>query len=137
MALSFSRQVRRFTGNYRRRANAVFKQSVQDVAQHASVPVAQGGRMRVDTGFLRNSIRGAVGTLPSGPSERGGASNSGALEDVTLVIAGADIGETIYVGWTANYARPREYRDGFLAAAAQKWPEFVDKNAARARREIK
>lgn len=135
--MAFSRQVRRFTANYRRRANAVFKQSVQDVAQHASVPVAQGGRMRVDTGFLRNSIRGAIGTLPSGPSQRGGASNSGALEDVTLVLAGAEIGDTVYVGWTANYARFREYKDGFLSAAAQKWPDFVNKNAARAMREIK
>ena len=53
------------------------------------------------------------------------------------MIAGAEIGDTVYVGWTANYARPREYRDGFLASAAQKWPDFVDKNAARARREIK
>tara|TARA_R110002049_G_scaffold281333_1_gene460860 strand:+ start:21964 stop:22371 length:408 start_codon:yes stop_codon:yes gene_type:complete len=135
--MAFSLQVRKYTANYRRRANAVFKQSVQDVAQHASVPVAQGGRMRVKTGFLRNSIRGAIGSLPSGPSQRGGVSNNNAVEDVTLVIAGAEIGDTVYVGWTANYARPREYRDGFLASAAQKWPDFVDKNAARARREIK
>lgn len=135
--MSLSRQVRRYTSNYRRRANAVFKQSVQDVSQHASEPVAQGGRMRVDTGFLRNSIRGAIGTLPSGPSRRGEASSNGAVEDVTLVLAGAEIGDTVYVGWTANYARFREYKDGFLSAAVQKWPEFVAKNAARARREIK
>jgi len=53
------------------------------------------------------------------------------------VIAGADVGDTIYAGFTASYAGYREHGangqapDMFVRAAAQQWQDIVDKNAAR------
>lgn len=49
---------------------------------------------------------------------------------VNLVIAGADIGQTIYLGFTASYARFREYEDGFVRLTAQRWQQVVDESAA-------
>lgn len=141
MTRSFSAQVSKLTANYDRRLTAVLRQSVQDVAQEASRPRGEGGRMRVDTGFLRNSISAAVGSVPTGPgtpSSKGDPGNESASEDVALVLAQAVAGgPDIYVGWTADYAGVRNYKDGFLTAAAQNWPKYVRKNATRAERLIK
>ncbi len=51
---------------------------------------------------------------------------------IALVIAGASLGQTIYFGYTANYAAAREYGargqelDAFVRSAAQKWPQIVN-----------
>lgn len=136
MAKSFAAQVTKHTVKSKQRMNAVFKQSVQEVLIEANTPVAQGGRMRVDTGFLRNSLTASLNTPASGPSNPR-SDSQGNADDVALVIAGATVKDVIWAGWSANYARAREYKDGFLESAAQKWSKIVRKNAARAKREIK
>ena len=40
-------------------------------------------------------------------------------------------GETISIGWTANYARHREAQDGFLRGAVEVWDRTVNKAAKR------
>ncbi|MBN49987.1 MAG: hypothetical protein CMN85_10630 [Spongiibacteraceae bacterium] len=135
MAKSFSAQVDSWILKSRRRTEAVIKTAVQELAEEANKPVSKGGRVRVDTGFLIGSFVGSINSPPTGPSDRATESNGDG--DVSLIIANARPGETIYLGWSANYAKYREAYDGFRDAAAQRWPEFVRKAVAEAKRRIR
>ena len=128
MARSFSAQVGEHVSRYQRRMTAVRNQAVSDVIEEAQRPVAQGGRMRVDTGFLRNSL----------VTDADGSSAEGA-DSYTLVLAGATADAEITAAWTASYARAREFGargqppDFFARDAAQRWQEFVQRAADRFR----
>jgi hypothetical protein len=106
---------------------SVAKESIQDVIQEAQLPVARGGRMPVDTGFLRNSMISGI---------NGSFSNSGA-EAYVLTILRMNIGDTAKFGWTAEYAEHQEYGTSkmtgrhFAGSAAARWQDFVNRNAAR------
>ena len=132
MANSFTAQIDEFTRQTEARMMAVFKQSAQDVMREASKPVAQGGNMPVDTGFLRNSLTHEV---DGSALAKGG-------DGYTLAIAQMKPGQAYRGTWTANYARAVHYgtrgRAGrmFAALAAQRWQEFVRKNAAELKRRI-
>lgn len=123
---SFSAQVGRHIARYKDRMEAVFKEATQATIREAQTPVSQGGRMPVDTGFLRNSLVSGL---------NGSTSLTGA-DSYVLIIAQAGITDTIEAGWVANYAKWVEFgsqgRTGrfFMRGAAQKWPEFVRKAAA-------
>ena len=114
------------------------RQSLQDVVDDAQTPVAKGGRMRVDTGFLRASGMASLNGMPNGPSTNPG-NGSFAWNDnqLALVLGQMKLGATFHFGWTANYAKYREAYDGFLAVAAQKWPQIVEKNAREIMKRIK
>lgn len=99
--------------------------------------------MRIDTGFLRASIQAALGTLPSGPT-RG---QKGVSYPNPLPAAGEAVAATLlrwdpmtevpfFVGWTANYARIREVRDGFLRTATGKWDIIVKTETQKVRSAI-
>ena len=131
---SFSAQVSAWAAQSEQRLTAVFRQSAQAVAGEVKKPVAAGGNMRVKTGFLRASLMASTSQMPSiNPEAKPatGAADNSYSEDqnVTLIIAGADIGQTIYLGFTAAYARPREYEDGFVRLTAQRWPQIVEECA--------
>lgn len=51
---------------------------------------------------------------------------------VSGVIVQATILDTIYLGFTASYAVPREYRDGFIEGERLKWPQTVKRNTEKA-----
>ena len=129
MAGQFEATIRAFAEDAERKATAVFKQSAQDVIADAQLPVAQGGRMPVDTGFLRNSLASGL---------NGSTALSGS-DSYVMAIAGAELGDVIEAGWTADYAKHVEYgtqgRSGrfFMRGAAQKWPSIVAANEARLR----
>ena len=109
------------------RLEAVHGESTQRLLEQANRPTAKGGRMRVDTAFLRNSLFVSLSGMPSGPS-RGDDGNLEPLE-FSLEMSGLALGDTIYAGWTANYARWREYEDGFMRGAAENWQQIVDEVA--------
>ena len=71
MAKSFSAQVDDWIAKSERLSMAVLQQATQAVINEANTPVAKGGRMRVDTGFLRNSLKANIGSMPSGASSPG------------------------------------------------------------------
>ena len=125
MVESFEAAVRRWTAKTLRNYELVAKQSFQDVLEIAQTPVAQGGRMRVDTGFLRNSLASAL---------NGSTMLTGA-DSYILAVGAFELGDVIEAGWTASYARPREYGargqppDFFMRNAAQQWQDIVDRNA--------
>lgn len=134
--MKFSDQVNSHADKYRRRLLAVFRQSVQETIHSANVPVGQGGKMRVDTGFLRNSGQASLDRMPSGPGKGGARAyrSQVAGEPIEIVIRKAELGDTIWFGWTANYARIREYHDGFLRSAVQRWDKTVGDVALRVQR---
>ena len=91
----------------------------------------------VDTGFLRGSLRASTTAMPVMSLENPGV---GAFTvdagEITLVIMGADIGDTIYLGYTANYGAHVHYgangRPGrpWVAMVAQRWQQIVTEKSA-------
>lgn len=141
MTKSFSAQVDDFIKNYKERLVAVAQTATQSVIDDAQTPTGKGGRMRVDTGFLRASGQASLNEIPKGPSRKPDTATKDSIEweqqDATLTIAEAKLGDDIYFGWTANYAKYREAKDAFLALATQKWQAYVDKAVVEARRRIR
>lgn len=134
MSNNFQAKIKEFQDKANEKVLTVFRASAQDVASEMSTTVGNGGNMRVDTGFLRASMLATLSTMPpinpnSRPS-KDAQPNSYRYdaEAVNLIIAKADIKDTISIGFTAAYARPREYHDGFVRLAAQNWQTIVDKN---------
>lgn len=114
---------------------AVHKESVQRLVEVMQTTRDKGGNLRFDTGFLRASLKAAIGTAnfalvqkPDAP----GAKYIFDMSSISLVIVGAEISDPIEVVYTAAYARPREYGargqpgDRWVALAAQQWPQVVD-----------
>lgn len=125
--LSFGAQINSWVRETDQRMTAVFRESTQRVASIADngVPVA--------TGFARASIRGSLESMPPiNPNVKGGTP-SGSFGEISLVIAGATLGQTIYIGWTAAYVLPLEFGhskqapSGFVRLAAAQWPQVVSR----------
>lgn len=143
--LSFSAKVAAFAEKVPGAVEAVFKESVQEVSEEMLKPTREGGRMRVDTGFLRVSALASTTAMPriiagSGPVE--GQAYPFDFAQIEAVIAGADITDTIYVGFTAGYAAHREFGangqppDAFVRSAAQQWQPIVNRKAADLKRRL-
>lgn len=138
--LSFSAQIAAFAEKVPEAAEAVFKQSTQDVVREMQTLTSEGGRMRYDTGFLWASLMASTSAMPrinpnANPVE--GRSYSFDFGTVEAVIAAAGIEDTLYFGYTAAYAAYREYGargqapDAFVRSAAQNWDVIVNRNAKR------
>jgi hypothetical protein len=101
--------------------------SIQDVIAAAQTPVAKGGNMPVDTGFLRNSLVSGL---------NGGFENAGP-DAYAVTIAQMDSGDVARFGWTAEYAEHQEYGTSkmtgrhFAGSAVARWQEFVNRNVAK------
>jgi hypothetical protein len=137
MTVTFTAQLEKFAALSKRKMELVFKESAQDVFEAAQAPKAQGGNMPVDTGYLRNTfVAGLNGsTALSGP------------DAYVLAIAGADLGDSVFGGWTAAYALRMEYGfvgtdsrgrtynqpgNHFALNASQQWQAIVARNVAKA-----
>mgnify|MGYP003463566278 CR=1 FL=1 len=129
MAQTFAAQLKDFADLTSAKLELVVKQSAQDMFSDAQTPKATGGNLPVDTGFLRNSFVSAL---------NGQGAVTGA-DAYALTIAGMELGDSIFGGWTAEYARHVEYGTAKMAGsffalrAAQNWPVIVAKNAQKAR----
>jgi hypothetical protein len=129
MAGSFSADLQRFSKRVQARALDVARESIQDVIDDAQTPKAKGGRMPVDTGFLRNSLASGLNGSFGPPDEN----------SYTLTIGQLDLGDVARFAWTAEYAIFQELGTSafagnhFVGVAAAKWPQFVEANARRIR----
>ena len=134
----FQAQVEQWVRDSEELTLVVMQTAAQEMAISANTPTAQGGRLRVDTGFLRNSINARVGSLPTGPNiaPEGFNDRDWNPSSLATVINSWRLGQTLYIGWTANYAGYRENNDFFARTAAQSWPEFVNDAANRLRGSI-
>lgn len=138
MVTKFSAQLDQWANQTSRDLELIFKESAQELFTKAQTPVAQGGNMPVDTGFLRNSfVAGLNGsTSLTGP------------DAYVAAIAGAKLGDVVFGGWTAKYAARIEFgfsgqdslgrtynQDGrgFVRKAAMEWQQIVQRNAAKVR----
>ncbi len=106
----------------------VAKQSLQDTVRVAQKPVAQGGDLPVDTGYLRNSLVTTV---------RGSTAGEGA-DSFILGLSSLQLGDPFQVAWTADYAVARHYMVGvgqggglWRDKAAQRWSGIVASNASK------
>lgn len=138
--LSFSAAVAQWADKVEGAVEAVFKEATQEVVEEMQKPVGQGGRMRVDTGFLRASLLAFSASMPAiNASAKPIDGRTYTPGQVEAVIAGADIGDTLYFGYTAAYAVHREYgsngqpADGIVRLSAQNSPIIVDRKAAELR----
>lgn len=115
---------------------AVMRGSLRDMIEDMQKKRADGGRMRVDTGFLRASGRGALDGWPSGNGQKPADAPTGQYTGVydnwegsslNVVLLDMKLGDTFYWGWVANYAPTREVYDGFMDAPIQNWQGYVNK----------
>jgi len=122
---------------------AIRNESVKRVIQKAQLSDDKGGRMRVDTGFLRSSGQLSLNGMPTGPirpsedAVKNDPRYDFDVSPVVLILAGASLDNTLFFGWTANYAKYREWHDGFLRLAVQQWPTIVNSVTAELKRRYK
>ena len=135
---SFEAQVDRIVANTEKRVDLVMKQSLMKSINEMQLADKKGGKMRVDTGFLRASGQPSLTGMPSGPNIKPKDAQPGqydwADKQVQATIAGMETGATFFWGWTANYAKYREAYDGFMHTVLQKWQQTVDGVIAEAKR---
>lgn len=133
--MSFSNDIRRFNQAAVERYKSVYRNSVQELGRTANTPQAQGGRLNVDTGFMRNSQAYALNQMPSGPSqnETNSPVNDRMGDGPILILGRWQPGDTVYIGYTAFYSRHQEYQTGFVRSAAQQWDDIVERNTRAAR----
>lgn len=114
-----------------KRMDALAKQSTMEVINDAQTPVAKGGKMRVDTSFLRASGKLSLTGIPTGESVKPTGDKKYTWKEIGIAsFKDFKLGMTIHWGWTANYAEYREAYDGFLISALQKWPQIVTRICA-------
>ncbi|WP_457586142.1 HK97 gp10 family phage protein [Ensifer canadensis] len=137
--LSFSATVAAFAEKIPGAVEAVFKESVHEVSEEMLKPTGAGGRMRVDTGFLRASALASTTAMPTinrNANPVAGQSYAFDFGQIEAVILGADVNDTIYVGFTAAYSGYREFGangqapDAFVRGAAQQWQGIVDRKVS-------
>lgn len=134
MAKSFKQQVGAWVSESEKRLLAVQQQSIEEVVTRAQRPIEEGGSMPVVTGNLRKSLIVAINGMKAGKGE----------ESHINAIPLMRPGDTVFIGWTAEYARRMEYGFtgtdslgrsynqqgyGFLRQAVQKWGQIVRDNA--------
>ncbi|QWY83156.1 hypothetical protein [Rhizobium phage RHph_X2_24] len=134
MAGKFQAEVDRIVVNTEKRMLMVMQQSLLNAVNEMQTPVAKGGRMRVDTGFLRASGQSSLNGMPTGPSRNPGGSDNWNSGQTEATIGKITFGSVFFFGWTAEYAKYREAYDGFMSATLQNWQSIVDNVVAEARR---
>lgn len=129
---TFAADVDAFVKETKLRMRALVLQSTEDLIEEIQTVTGKGGKMRLDTGFLRASGQVSLTGVPIGPS-RGDPSQKYDWDSSSALVtlAGFDLGQTIFFGWTANYAKYREAYDGFLISGVQNWQTIVNRVAAQ------
>lgn len=132
---SFSAEVDAWTAKSRKLLEAVLKTSSQFVIEDVV------DRTPVKTGFLRASLTVSLdGPLPMRSPNPGG---SHAPQDYSLSINNADLDDTIYATFVANYAGHVEYGArgragvGMVRLASQNWQQHVNRAVAEAKARVR
>lgn len=148
MAQSFAATVGDWCAKVPNALEAVFLESAQELVSQLdqlladevyAKPQAPGYKR---TGFLRASLMASTSAMPTLSRDNPGAPVPADLGDVILVINGADLGDTLYLGYTANYAAYVHYgAQGraprpWVTMVAQRWTMIVDAKAAEVKRRL-
>ncbi|MCO6050844.1 HK97 gp10 family phage protein [Mesorhizobium sp. RP14(2022)] len=128
--LSFAAQVVDWVRKVEGATEAVFKESAQELVSQMQALVP------VDTGFLRASLVASTSAMPALTLNNPGGTFNADVGQIELVIAGSELGDTIYLGYTAKYGvyvhygangrSPRPWVD----MVAQRWGTIVNEKAA-------
>ena len=139
MAGSFASDLDAWVRKSEARMLAVSQEAAQTLAREANRPRDKGGRMPVDTGFLSNSLQGELRQIPRGPADPPKGFNRPDWDSspVVLAINRMQLGDDLYLGYTARYARAMEARYAFVRMASQNWPQYVTEAAMRARQVVR
>ena len=128
---SFSATIEEWVRKVEGAEEAIFKESCQELVSELWTLVPK------DTGFLGNSLRASTSAMPvMSLANPGGSHLSLDAGQIELVIAGADLGDSIYLGYTANYGAHVHYganrRPGrpWVTMVAQRWSQIVEAKAA-------
>ena len=133
-SLTFADQVSEWVEAVEGATEAVFREAVQDLFETAQTPVGAGGRLPLDTGYLRASFQVSTTAMPpisTSARPANGQSYSYTGQEVTAVLATAQLGVTVFGGYTASYAPFVEFGArgrapaAFVRTAAQRWPQIV------------
>jgi hypothetical protein len=131
----FSGQVSDWARKVEARLTAVFREAAQTVFNEVRIPVGSGGNMPVKTGNLRRSATASTNHMPP-LSDAKLRYDADPASQVSLTIGRAIIGETIWIGFQANYAPYMENRYGFVRLTAQRWPQIVKEAAEKIERRV-
>lgn len=142
MVDSFDVIMDKFVADSKEKMLAVVKNSIKEVVQDAQRPVKEGGKIPVDTGFLRLSGHSQLNQIPKGEirgrhrkkGEKGILPEYAVPDNADYILptlAKMKIGDTFYFGWTAVYALKQELYHGFMESAVTKWKEIVDNQIRR------
>jgi hypothetical protein len=136
MAQSFAATVGDWCHKVPNALEAVFKESAQGLVSQLNELVP------VDTGFLRASLMASTSAMPQLTRANPGMPAPDDLGEIMLVIAGAEIGDTLYLGYTANYASYVHYgAQGraprpWVTMVAQRWVSIVEAKAAEVKQRL-
>lgn len=125
MAQSFSAQIEAWAHEVEGAIEAVFRESVQELVSQMQALVP------VDTGFLKASLRASTTAMPALSLNNPGGTFTPDNGQIELVIMAADVGETIYLGYTAKYGAYVHYGAGgrpprpWVDMVAQRWASIV------------
>lgn len=126
-------------------SEAILKESAQELAEESDGLLVDLIYRRPQpatyrrTGFLRSSLMASTASMPEiNPTAHPAKDGSYTFQPagITAVIAGAEIGRPIYMGYIAAYAGYVHYgamgQPGkpWVDLAAQRWPAIVDRKAA-------
>jgi hypothetical protein len=142
MAGDFSATVDAWCLKSQKRMLAIFRGSAQ-----RTVSIAQTGvpHIPVDLGFARASVRASTESMPAidpGFVNKTGQTFAYDPGEIVLVIAGAELGQTIYIGWTAAYVgelergHSKQAPSGFVRLAAMQWQQTVNGVVADAKARV-
>jgi len=139
---TFTAQISDWVAETEQRIEAVFKKSTERTIEGMQRPVAKGGNMPVDTGFLRASLQTSLNAPNLAVTYNKGIPAVYNNDTATLTIVGAALGDVIYSVYGANYAGYAEYgangRPGraFVRTAAAKWKNTVSRTAMDLQRSV-
>lgn len=142
MSGEFTARINGWVAATKERQTVVFQNSAERLLEEVTRPgpsvanpgASGGGNMPIDTGFLASSLQVVIGqgvaVLVANPAPEGKFSYDSAA--TSLVIQNAKIGDTLTASFAAEYAIIMEARYAFVRLAAQRWPQIVEEESARA-----
>ncbi|WP_245414115.1 HK97 gp10 family phage protein [Nitratireductor sp. StC3] len=147
MAKSFTAQIEEWARKVEGAVEAIFKEAVHELVEQADqlltqlvyeAPPSPNYRR---TGFLRASVTASNASMP--PANRPqGVPDGGYMAEIEIVIAGSDLGQTIYIGWTAEYSGYVHYGANgtvpkpWVDLVAQRWRSIVDDKTAELKKRL-
>lgn len=138
----FSDTVKQFTVDAGKNTDVVLRASVHELYKEVINPKLHGGNLPHDTGNLGRSVSVSKIAMPRVDTEEkkySAGNNEGVINSV-------DAGDTIYIGFQANYAARQNFgftgtdslgrvynQSGahFIEKAEAKWPQIVKTQEAR------